>query len=88
MTPCDHSMCFPSCEVKDVLFVLFPNEGLCDFPWHRRGVASGGRGGSPILGVVFKLQPIRNSIKQILQKREAALPDASASRASKQSGIL
>ncbi len=41
---------------------------------------------SPILGAVFKLQRMRNRIKQILQKREAALPDVSASRASK-SGI-
>lgn len=31
----DQSICFPSCEVKDVLFVLFPNEGLCDFLCHR-----------------------------------------------------
>ncbi len=42
---------------------------------------------SPILGAVFKLQHMRNHIKQILQKCEAALPDASTSRASKQSGI-
>ncbi len=42
---------------------------------------------SPILGTVFKLQHMRNRIKQILQKRKAALPDASASRASKQCGI-
>ncbi len=41
---------------------------------------------SPILGAVFKLQRMRKRKKQILQKREAALPDASTSRASK-SGI-
>ncbi len=37
---------------------------------------------SLILGAVFKLQRMRNSIKQILQKRQAALPDASTSCAS------
>ncbi len=42
---------------------------------------------SPILGTVFKLQHMRNRIKQILQKCKAALPDASSSRASKQCGI-
>ncbi len=35
------------------------------------------RESSPILGSVFKLQRMRNR-KQILQKREAALPDASS----------
>ncbi len=42
---------------------------------------------SPILGAVFKLQRMRNRIKQILQECEAALRDASASLASKQSRI-
>ncbi len=46
-----------------------------------------GKETSLILGAVFKLQHMRNSIEQILQKHEAALPDASASHASKQSGI-
>ncbi len=42
---------------------------------------------SLILGTVVKLQHMRNCIKQILEKGIAALPDASASRAAKQSGI-
>ncbi len=42
---------------------------------------------SSILGAVFKLQRMRNRIKQILQKCEEVLPDSSASRASKQSEI-
>ncbi len=45
------------------------------------------RESSPILGAVFKLQQMRNRIKEMLQKHQAALHDASASRASKQSGI-
>ncbi len=53
----------------------------------RSGPIAETRESSPILGTVFKLQRMGNRIKQIPQKLEAVLPDASASRASKQSGI-
>ncbi len=43
---------------------------------------------SLVLDAGFKIQRMRNRIKQILQKHEAALTDASASRASKQSGSI
>ncbi len=53
----------------------------------RSGPIAETRESSPILGTIFTLQRMGNRIKQIPQKLEAVLPDASASRTSKQSGI-